>query len=132
MSPNDITKQFLTFPELTTTAPVMGSGFLKKKDLYVRYCTGLLLANLHCQMLLLKRQTSVWLGLTSLKHLKLLKQNKQTNLPICKFNTAKLALDKTAKEIAEMGGLDEVTQRFYLKDVLAKAGLRKGFSLDSE
>ena len=129
MSPNDITKQFLTFPDLTPTAPVMGSGFLKKKDL-----TSDIMAAVEEPALPTAPTERADFGmgrfdLTKTSQAVAAKQAEE--LTSLQIQTAKLTLDKTAKEIAEMGGLDEVTQRYYLKDVLAKAGLRKGFALDN-
>jgi hypothetical protein len=43
---------------------------------------------------------------------------------------ARLTLQKTEKDIADMGGLDETAGRMYLKDVLAKAATNKGFEIN--
>jgi len=129
MSPNDITKQFLTFPDLTPTAPVMGSGFLKKKDL-----TSDIMAAVEEPALPTAPTERADFGmarfdLTKTSQAVAAKQTEElTDLQI---KAARLNLSKTEREIAEMGGLDEVSQRLYLKEVLAKAGLRRGFALDS-
>lgn len=130
MSPNDITKQFLTFPDLTPTAPVMGSGFLKKKDL-----TSDIMAAVEEPALPTAPTERADFGMARFdltKTSQAVAAKQAEELTSLQIQTAKLTLDKTAKEIAEMGGLDETTQRFYLKDVLAKAGSRNALPLDND
>ena len=129
MSPNDITKQFLTFPDLTPTAPVMGSGFLKKKDL-----TADIMAAVDEPALPTAPTEKADFGMARFdltQTSQAIAARKADELTDLQIQTAKQNLAKGSKEIAEMGGLDEVTQRYYLKDVLNKAGQRKGFALDA-
>jgi len=43
---------------------------------------------------------------------------------------ARLTLQKTEAEIADLGGLDDTAGRMYLKDALAKAATNKGFEIN--
>lgn len=129
MSPSDINKQFLTFPDLTPSTPVMGAGFLKKKDL-----TADIMAAVDEPALPTAPTDRADFGMARFdltKTSQAIAAKQSEELTDLQIQTARLNLDKTAKEIAERGGLDEVTQRYYLKDVLNKAGQRKGFALDA-
>lgn len=128
MSPSDIRKQFLDFPELTTPAPVMGSGFLKKKNL-----TDDIMAAVDEPALPTAPTERADFGMAQFDLSKTAMAEaavQEKELNDIQIRNAQLTLQKTEKEIAEMGGLDESTRRYYLKDVLNKAGQRKGFSLD--
>lgn len=129
MSPSDIRKQFLTFPDLTATAPVMGAGFLKRKDL-----TQDIMAAVDEPALPTAPTEKADFGTAKFdlsKTSQAISAKKAEKLTDLEIQNAELTLAKTKKEIAEQGGLDEVTQRYYLKDVLNKAGQRQGFSLDA-
>ena len=130
MSPSDVRKQFLTFPDVTPVDDVMGAGFLKKVNLKDD-----ILAATDEPPLPARPTDVVDFGEARFdlsKTSQAIAAGQQEELTDLQIQQAKINLDMDKKKIAEMGGLDAVTQRYYLKDVLAKAGTRKGFALDTD
>ena len=128
MSPNDIRKQFLTFPDLTDTAPVMGAGFLKRKDL-----TQDIMATVDEPALPTAPTQKADFGTAKFdlsKTSQAVEAKKAEELTDLEIENAKLTLAKTKKQIAEEGGLTESEQRYYLKDVLSKAAARYEFDVN--
>jgi hypothetical protein len=127
MSPSDINKQFLTFPDLTPSTPVMGAGFLKKKDL-----TADIMAAVDEPALPTAPTDTADFGmarfdLTKTSQAIAAKQAEESG--DVALQQARLTLEKTQKEIAEMGGLGETAQRLYLKNALKTAANLKDVPL---
>ena len=119
MSPSDIRKQFLTFPELTTPTTVMGSGFLKKKDL-----TADIMAAVDEPALPTAPTDKADFGMAKFdltKTSQAVAAKKADELTDLQIRGAKQTLAKTAKEIAEQGGLTASEQRVHMNDALKTA-----------
>jgi hypothetical protein len=128
MSPSDIRKQFLTFPDLTATAPVMGAGFLKRKDL-----TQDIMATVDEPALPTAPTEQADFGMARFDLSKTAMAEaaaKERELTDLQIQNARVNLSKTTKEIAEQGGLSEVEQRIHIKDALKAAASLKNVPIE--
>lgn len=119
MSPSDINKQFLTFPDLTPSTPVMGAGFLKKKDL-----TADIMAAVDEPALPTAPTDRADFGMARFdltKTSQAIAAKQAEELTDLEIQTARLTLQKTAKEIAEQGGLTASEQRVHMNIALKTA-----------
>ena len=130
MSPSDIRKQFLTFPDVTPVDDVMGAGFLKKVNLKDD-----ILAATDEPALPAKPTDVVDFGEARFdlsRTSQAIAAQQQEELTAAQIEQAKTTIAMDKKKIADMGGLDLTSQRYYLKNTLKSEGRLKGFDTDDD
>tara|TARA_R100000315_G_C5232004_1_gene143028 strand:+ start:533 stop:1639 length:1107 start_codon:yes stop_codon:yes gene_type:complete len=128
MSPSDVRKQFLTFPDVTPVDDVMGAGFLKKVNLKDD-----ILAATDEPPLPARPTDVVDFGEARFdlsKTSQAFAAGQQEELTDLQIQQAKITIAMDKKKIADMGGLDLTSQRYYLKNTLKSEGRLKGFETD--